>query len=99
MSDTERIEINEGEFFEMDKDLLLVHEYESVLGDLFKMDGSEHQLAYLFTFKGRINKTDEHRTVTVGLDPQAAFDLTNDILHGLELLAEARKNEAQLDGN
>ena len=86
-----RVEVNPGEVFMIADRTILVDERESVLGDVAKIGAPEHRLAYLFTFTGRVNNTDETDSVTVAMSPLDAHELMSDILTGLELLAEHQR--------
>lgn len=84
------VEINPGEPFLVADRMLFVYEYESVLADIAKFDGENARTAYMFTFKGKINNSDEMGEVTVAMSPEDAFTLTGHVLDGLELLARQR---------
>ena len=89
----ERIEMNPGEMFMVADRTILVSEYESVLGQVSKIGVDEDRIAYFFTFWGRVNKSDEVTEVTVAMSPHDSFELTNDILNGLELLNKLQSEE------
>ena len=84
-----REEINPGELFLIADRTILVDEYESIIGDMFKMGKDRHEVGYLFTFKGKINNKDEYGEVTVCMPVKDAWNLFNDVLKGLELLRDA----------
>lgn len=84
-----RIEINPGEMMLVADRTILVEEYESVLGDAFKIGSTDHELSYFITFSGRVNNSTESDSVTVAIPPVEAAVLVVDILHGLELLKAA----------
>lgn len=86
-----RVEVNPGELFMVADRSILVQEYESVLGDVAKIGASESRVAYLLTFTGRINNSDEPASVTVILPPEDAFALAGNIIDGIGLLVEANK--------
>lgn len=82
-----RIEVNPGEWFMVGNRVVLTESYESVLGMLSKIGTIENdRLAYLITFKGRINNTDRETTVTVAMSPEDVNVMIGDLLNGLELL-------------
>ncbi len=84
-----RVELNPGEPFLVADRMILVDEWESILGDVSKIGSAESRVAYLFTFTGKVNNRDERDQVTVALDVESAWSLVGQILHGLELLKEA----------
>lgn len=86
-----RVEMNPGELFMVADRSILVEEYESVLGDVAKIGGDQSRVAYLLTFTGRINNSDEVDSVTVILPPEDAFALAGNIIDGIGLLVEANK--------
>lgn len=88
-----RIEINPGEFFMVADGMVLVDEYESVLGDVSKLGSADGRIAYLFTFSGKVNNRDERTTVTLAMPVQDAFKLAGQILDGLELLAKHNRKK------
>ena len=81
-----RIEINSGEIIGIADRTILVDEHESVLGDVFKIGSPQHDMAYLITFSGRVNNTQERESVTVALTVPQAHELMGHILDGLEML-------------
>lgn len=86
-----RIEMNPGELFMVADRMILVDEYESVLGDMFKIGSPEHQGAYIFTFSGKVNNRDDRDQVTVAMDLQSAWELVGHMLNGFELLKEVKE--------
>lgn len=82
----ERIEMNPGEWFMVAEPTILVREYETVLGDAYKIGAQTHHLACLMTFTGKVNNKDEEATTTVAMSPEDAFMFVGQILDGLELL-------------
>lgn len=90
-----RVEMNPGELFMVADRTILVREYESVLGDVTKIGATSSDIAYFFTFTGRVNHTDDIESVTVAMSPEDAFALTGQILAGLELLISANRNGGQ----
>jgi len=87
----ERIEINPGEWFLVAEPTLLVHEWETVLGDAVKIGAQESRPIYLFTFQGKINNKDETGVFTIAMPLMSAWDLVGQILDGLELYQKAAK--------
>lgn len=90
-----RVEMNPGELFMVADRTILVREYESVLGDVTKIGESTSEVAYFFTFTGRLNHTDQVESVTVAMSPEDAFALSGNILTGLELLVEANRKAGE----
>ncbi len=86
-----REEINPTEMFYISDRVILVDEYESFLGDMFKFGSSKSQVGYIFTFKGKLNNKDERAEITVVMPIRDAWNLFNDVLKGIELLREANK--------
>ena len=87
----ERYELNPGELFLVADRMILVEEWESILGDVSKIGGGNSRAAYLFTFTGKVNNRDEQDQVTVAMDPESAWSLVGQILNGLELLKAANR--------
>lgn len=81
-----RIEMNPGEMFLVGDNVLLVREYESVLGDVSKFDGGNRRIAYFFSFTGKLNNKDRSATYTVAVSPEDALEFVNMVLNGLEML-------------
>lgn len=83
--------LDEGELFTIADPTILVSTYESVLAKVARIgDPAGARPAYLFTFTGKVNNRDEDMTVTVAMSPEDAFQLTTDVLNGLELLTGRR---------
>jgi hypothetical protein len=87
--DDRRVEVNPGEWFA--DNTILADEYESVLGDVFKIGSPEHRPEYLFTFRGKVNNKDEQGSFTVALTLEAAWRLVGDVLTGLDLFKKANE--------
>ena len=87
------IELSPGEVFMVADRTILVREYESVLANLSLIDGSNEQTAYLMTFTGRVNKTQDEDSVTISMSPEDTYVLVSDLLNGLELLSQMAKDQ------
>lgn len=87
-----RVELNPGEMFFIADPTILVDEYESIIADVSKIGAPSQGPTYLLTFAGKLNNKDKRSTVTVALPVESAFELTQAILDGLELLMKANKN-------
>ncbi|HEX3639923.1 MAG TPA: hypothetical protein VHV10_01390 [Ktedonobacteraceae bacterium] len=88
-----RVEINPDEWFAIADPTILAEEYESVIGDMWKIGQPKHGPAYLFTFRGKLNNKDEQAAFTVALSLQAAWELVGNILDGLELFKQANEGK------
>jgi hypothetical protein len=76
-----------GDYLSITEETLLVHGYESVLGNMVKMGSDETQIGFMFVFKGQMNNSGgKEGEMTVMLPVEGAFNLMNDILSGLEVL-------------
>lgn len=95
-NDNERlVEMNPGEYFMMADNTILVDHYESILADVCKIGSDKHELAYLFTFIGKINHKQEHGSVTVAIPLRDAFNLVSNVLDGLEMLKKAAERDEE----
>lgn len=75
-NDARRIEVNPGELFLVDPRAIHVDKYEAVFAATSKIGTDKNdQLAYMMTFTGRINNTDETTTYTVIMSPQDGWKL------------------------
>lgn len=86
-----REEINPTEMFYVSDRVILVDEYESILGDMFKFGAEGSQAGYIFSFKGKLNNKDERDEVTVVMPIRDAWNLFNDVLKGMELFRKANE--------
>lgn len=88
-----RVELEPGQMFMVADRTILVTSRESVLAAGSKLGTSDSdQIAYFFTFTGRVNNTDDTESVTVALSPQDANELVGDILAGLDVLLAAQRD-------
>lgn len=83
------VEVNPGEMFMVADKLILVDSYESVLGDAQKIGSDKHRAAYMFTFTGRVNHTDERTSVTVAVPLAEAYELAAHVVKWIEEFAVA----------
>lgn len=91
-----RIEINPGEMFAVSDEVILVEEFESILGLIGKLGTVDNdRIAYMFTFKGKLNNRDEQGDVTIAFNPVDAFHLADAILKGIELLQSRQNGEPE----
>lgn len=82
-----RIEVNPGEWFAVSDKVILVRETESVLANTAKLGTSDnHQIAYMFTYSGKLNNQDAKADVTVMMSPEDAFAHASQILEGIDFL-------------
>lgn len=82
-----KIAINENEMFALSDKVILVREHESVIGWVSALGKTESDdLAYMFTFTGKLNNKDRQADVTVLMSIEDAFNLATTILDGVELL-------------
>lgn len=82
-----KIEINGVDTFAVSDKVILVREYETVIGWVSALgDTANNDLAYMFTFQGKLNNKDRSGDVTVLMSPEDAFQFATTILDGLELL-------------
>lgn len=89
-----RVEINPGEMFAVSDQVVLVEEYETIIGRTSKLGSQEEdQIAYMFTFKGKLNNQDAEGDFTVAMSPVDAFHLADAILKGIELLQSRQNGE------
>lgn len=87
-----RVEVNPGEMFAVSDKVILVREYESVLGMVGKLKTTDNdRVAYMFTFAGKLNNRNASADCTVMMSPEDAFELASDILNGLSLLTGAEQ--------
>lgn len=89
---TRRVEVNPGELFLVGDPTILVREWETIIGDVEKIGGPGPDLAYLLTFTGRRNNSDEVVSFTAAISPEDAFALAGQILDGIELLLAANRD-------
>lgn len=95
---TRRVEVNTGEWFLVADPMILVREYESVLGFIGKIGTNDNdRIAYMFSFTGKLNNEARTKTVTVAMSPEDAFNLCTHILNGMDMLLEAQRR-AEEDG-
>lgn len=87
-----RVEVNLGERFAVSDKVILVREYESILALASKLDTTKgDQIAYMFTFTGKLNNQERYADCTVLMSPEDAFQLAGNILDGLSLLTKAQQ--------
>lgn len=82
----ERIELSPGDYFLVADRTILVDKYTSVLAVASKIGGSKGEIAYLFTFEGKLNNKDERDTVTIAIPIEHILEMTDGMLCGLENL-------------
>ena len=98
MSNARKIEVNPGEYFLVDPRAIHVKEYEAVFSATSKIGTTANdQLAYMITFTGRINNSDEVTTYTVIMSPKDAWELIGMALDQFEWLHN-KMNEANKNG-
>lgn len=85
---SDRVEVNPDEMFLVADRVILVEEYESVLGAMSKIGVTKNpEPGYLFTFKGRLNRTEEYGEVTVAMPLAEAYELACSIVKWTEEFA------------
>lgn len=86
MTEPRRIDVNGGDIFLLAPNTMWVTEYESVfaLGGKIGAPTKEDQPIYLMTATGRINNTDRTETWSIGMSPDAAFDLLKTLIAQFE---------------
>lgn len=82
--------MNPGEMLFVADKVILVEEYESVLGAMSKIGVTKDpEPGYLFTFTGRLNRTEERGSVTVAMPLREAFELASNVVKWVEEFAVA----------
>ncbi len=86
---SKEVEIQSGTWMAIADRMIHVDEYESILASMQKLDGRNKQIGFIFTFKGRINNSEDKDEVTLCLSPIDTMHLTGHILDQLEMYQNA----------
>lgn len=81
---TRNVEVEPGQMFAVADDVILMREWESILAHTEKFGGENQQVAFFFTFTGRVNNQAKVKSFTTLMSPEDAFALASHILDTID---------------